>query len=79
VSLYYRYSPPVAEFIDEHPTLKPIARTALLPPLAYAWVSVNTTLAQKAAISGSVILIGVVSAWLLVRRRRRVRTPWVQN
>jgi subtilase family serine protease len=79
VSLYYRYSPPVAEFIDEHPVLKPIVRTALLPPLAYAAVVVNTTLTQKVAISGSLILIGIVSAWLLLRRRRTVRIPQVHS
>jgi hypothetical protein len=31
VDLYYKVSPPIAEFITEHPSLKPIVRGALLP------------------------------------------------
>jgi len=40
VDLYYRVSPPIAELITEHPVLKPIVRTALVPAVAIArWSS----------------------------------------
>jgi hypothetical protein len=70
VSLYYEYSPPVAQFIEDHPILKPVVRTALVPPLAMATVAVKTTLAQKVAIVCSMTLVGVMlGLWL---RRKAV-------
>jgi hypothetical protein len=34
VNLYYKISPPIAEFITEHPSLKPIVRAGLMPVVA---------------------------------------------
>ncbi len=69
ISLYYKLSPPMAEFIDDHPALKPIARAGLVPVLAMAKVAVNTTSAQKTAIVGSLVLVSVALAVWLSRRR----------
>ena len=69
VSTYYKLSPPVAEFIDDHPTLKPIVRAGLLPAVAMSTVAVNTTSAQKMAIVGSLALVSVALAVWLSRRR----------
>ena len=41
VSLYYRGSPPVAEFIDDHPALKPMVRVGLMPAVALSAVAIN--------------------------------------
>ncbi|MEE9491260.1 MAG: CFI-box-CTERM domain-containing protein, partial [Dehalococcoidia bacterium] len=71
VSAYYKLSPPVADFIDDHPTLKPIVRAGLLPALAISTVAVSTTLAEKAAIVGSLALVSVALAVWLSRRRGR--------
>ncbi len=38
VDLYYRYSPPVARFVEKHPTLKAISRAALYPAVALSYV-----------------------------------------
>jgi len=43
VDVYYRVSPPIAEFITEHPSLKPIVRAGLLPVVAMSAVVVNTS------------------------------------
>jgi hypothetical protein len=73
VSTYYKLSPPVAKFIDEHPALKPIVRVALMPAVALSTVAVSTTLAQKIAILGSLALVSVVLAvWL---RKRQGKAP----
>ena len=69
VSAYYKLSPPVAEFIDDHPALKPIVRAGLLPAVAMSTVAVNTTSAQKTAIAGSLALVSVALAVWLSRRR----------
>jgi hypothetical protein len=42
VDVYYKVSPPIAEFITEYPNLKPIVRTALVPAVAMSAVAVNT-------------------------------------
>jgi len=73
VSAYYKLSPPVAEFIDDHPALKPIVRVGLLPAVALSTVAVNTTSAEKAAIAGSLALVSVaLAAWLSRRRGKGV-------
>ena len=54
VGLYYGVSPPLADFITEHPSLKPIVRTGLAPAVAISTAAVNTTPAEKAAIIGLV-------------------------
>jgi len=69
VSTYYKLSPPVAEFIDDHPALKPVVRVGLLPAVAMSTVAVSTTLAEKLAIVGSLALVYVALAVWLSRRR----------
>ena len=41
MKLYYKISPPIAEFITEHPNLKPIVRLGLLPAVVMSTVIVN--------------------------------------
>jgi len=71
VDVYYRVSPPMAEFITEHSVLKPIVRASLVPAVAMSYVVVNTTLAEKAAIIGLVVLVSVALAVWVKRRRGR--------
>ena len=52
----------MAEFITEHPSLKPIVRTGLLPAVAMSTVAVNTTPAEKAAIAGLLVLVSMALA-----------------
>jgi len=71
VDLYYRVSPPMAEFITAHPSLKPIVRTGLVPAVAMSTIVVNTTPVEKAAIAGLLVLISVIVAVWATRRRGR--------
>jgi hypothetical protein len=50
VDIYYRVSPPIAEFITEHPALKPVVRAGLLPAVTVGAVVVDNTLAEKIAV-----------------------------
>jgi hypothetical protein len=71
VSLYYRVSPPIAEFITEHPILKPIVRAGLLPVVVMSTIVVNTTPAEKTTIVGLLALLSVaVTVWATRRRGR---------
>jgi len=58
--------PPIAEFITEHPSLKPMVRAGLVPAVAMSTIAVNTSLAQKAAIVGVLAL----AVWATRRRGR---------
>jgi alpha-tubulin suppressor-like RCC1 family protein len=71
VDVYYKVSPPMAEFITEHPSLKPVVRAGLLPALAMSTVVVNTTPAEKMAISGLLALVSVALAVWATKRRDR--------
>jgi hypothetical protein len=71
VDLYYKVSPPIAEFITEHPSLKPIVRAGLAPAVAMSAVAVKATPADKMAIVGLLVLVSVaVAAWAMRRRCR---------
>jgi hypothetical protein len=69
VDFYYRTSPPIAEFITEHLSLKPIVRAGLLPAVAMSTVVVNTTPTEKASIAGLLALVSVALAVWITRRR----------
>ncbi len=71
VGFYYRVSPPIADFITDHPILKPIVRAGLVPALAMSTAIVETTLAEKVAIVGLVVLVYVALAIWETKRRGR--------
>jgi hypothetical protein len=71
VDLYYKVSPPIAEFITEHPSLKPIVRVGLMPTVAVSAVAVKATPADKMAIIGLLVLVSVALAVWAMRRRCR--------
>ncbi len=71
VDLYYRVSPPIAEFIIEHPGLKPIVRVGLVPAVAMSTVAVNTAPSEKTAIVSVLALVSVAVAVRATRRRSR--------
>ena len=71
VSAYYKLSPPIAGFIDQHPSLKPIVRVGLLPAVAMSTMAVSTTLAQKIAILAGTALVCV--ALVVCLRRKAVK------
>ena len=71
VGLYYRVSPPMAEFITEHPSLKPVVRAGLVPAVAMSAIAVNTTPAEKAGIIGLLVLVSVALAVWATRWRGR--------
>jgi len=71
VGVYYRVSPPIAEFITAHPSLKPVVRAGLVPVVAMSAIAVNTTPADKVAIVGLLVLASMAVAVWVTRRRGR--------
>jgi hypothetical protein len=71
VDFYYTISPSIAEFIADHPSLKPIVRAGLVPAVVMSTIAVSTTAAEKAVIIGLVALVSVgVAVWVTRRRGR---------
>lgn len=71
VGVYYRVSPPLAEFITEHPSLRPVVRAGLLPAVAMSAIAVNTTPVEKMVTVGLLVLVSVAVAVWATRRRSR--------
>ena len=69
VNLYYSVSPPIGEFITQHPGLKPMVRAGLVPAVTVSTVVVNTTPTGKAGIAGLLVLVSVTLAVWAARRR----------
>ncbi len=63
VGLYYRASPPMAEFINGRPGLKPVVRVGLAPAVALSTVAVNTTPAQKMVVLAVLAVASVTALW----------------
>ncbi len=71
VELYYSTSPPVADFIAEHPSLKPMVRIWLAPVVTVSGVVVNTTATEKVTIIGLLILTSAIATIWVTRHRGR--------
>ena len=69
VEFYYSVSPPIAQFISEHASLKAAVRAGLLPAVAMSTVALNTTPGDKMAIAGSLLLVSAALAMWATRRR----------
>ena len=71
VEFYYRTSPPIAQFITEHPSLKPLVRAALSPAVAMSAVAVNATVNERTIVAVLLVLVAVaLIAWAIRRRSR---------
>lgn len=77
VQWYYRVSPGLAAFITEHPSLKPVARTALLPAVGIARFMTQTAPVMKLAVllslAAACVLATLSIRSVLVRTRLKRR------
>ncbi len=64
VSLYYRFSPPVADYIAGAPVLQTATRVALLPAMAIAWS------ADHLALMFGLLLLFSLPLYRIIRSRR---------
>ena len=72
VDCYYKVSPSLAEFITEHPSVKPVVRAGLLPAVAISAIAVNATpVQQTVAVSMFLLIALVLTVWATRRRRGR--------
>lgn len=71
VALYYKYSPPLADFIAGHETAKTAARCLLAPLVAFCWVAVKG--GPEALMLILMVLAG--AAVVIPRCRRQSQSP----
>jgi hypothetical protein len=70
--LYYTVSPPIAELITEHPSLKLLVRAGLAPAVAMSTIAVGASPAEKTIIVGCLLLCVVALTIWATRRRRNL-------
>ena len=70
VKAYYRYSPPVADFIAKHKTVKVAVRMALLPLVAFSYAALHLGLAVT--LYGILLIFMPLIFLVLVYKRRKV-------
>jgi len=66
VRWYYTYGPRGAQFLNEHPVWKPVARLALLPAVVLALFLTNTSMMTKAV---SLMIISTLFVLALYRKK----------
>lgn len=70
VKLYYKYSPPLANIIAKHKTLKFAVRISLLPLVAFGYSMVYIG-PIKTFTLGFLFIFSVFLSWFIVKRRKR--------
>lgn len=78
VGLYYKYSPPIADYIRSHNYVKLATRIGLAPLIGVAYVAINTSYMEKIVIVfvGFILFVGFsrrkeLRAWSIAQKSRR--------
>jgi hypothetical protein len=69
VKTYYKYSPPMAEFIAKHDVLRTIVRWGLAPIIAISWITLKTGLLSTVALM--LFLLSGFIGFCMVRRKHK--------
>lgn len=71
VRLYYRYSPPLADYMAKHETLKIIARCTLYPIVGLSYLAVRLSPGQQLLIMSLLVSFLLLGTGLMLRWRGR--------
>lgn len=68
VDLYYTYSPPIADLIAKHDTVRLVVRRSLLPMVGVSWMSLHRGIWVTAVLIGLLLVLVGAGAGLTLRR-----------
>ena len=69
VETYYKYSPPMANYIAEHDSLRSVARIGLAPLVGFSWLALNYGMMAALAVLFGVLTMFIGSTCLVVHKR----------
>lgn len=69
VNLYYKYSPPVANFIIKHDNLRMIVRMTLFPLVGISWISLKLGITQTIVLM-LLFGVGIIGLTRVIRKLR---------
>jgi hypothetical protein len=69
VEAYYKYSPPMANYIAEHDNLRSVARVWLAPLVGFSWLAVNYGMIIAFAVLFGVLTMIIGTTCLVVNKR----------
>ena len=78
VNAYYRYSPPIADYIANHSILKAAVRIGLAPVVGISYVILHTTAMQWAVLFLLLLVVSLIT-WLTLRSSRRKVEMWYKS
>jgi uncharacterized repeat protein (TIGR02543 family) len=74
VRFYYKYSPPIADFIGKHEGLKSVVRVSLLPVVAFSYSILRFGPVWTSLLLVSILVIPIFFVWLYRRRKEARRS-----
>jgi len=69
VRLYYTYSPPIADFIAEHDSLRAMVRISLFPVVGISWVALK--LGPTSAMAVMLLFVSIFIGFIWFRRKHK--------
>ena len=69
VEAYYKYSPPMADYIAEHDNLRTMARFGLAPVVGFSWLAINFGMVAALAVLFGVLTMLIGGTCLVVNKK----------
>ena len=73
VEVYYKYSPPLADYIAEHDSLRSAVRIGLAPLVGFSWLAVNYGMMFALVVLFGVLTMIIGGTCLVVRKTEAIR------
>ena len=69
VETYYKYSPPMADYIAEHDGLRSVTRIGLAPLVGFSWIAMNYGILIALAVLFSMLSLIIGGTCFMIKTR----------